>query len=105
LLPALFAIAQLETWQGVILVFIGLTAIQFLIGNYLEPLAAGAALSLSPLVVVFAVFFFGFLWGIPGALIGVPIMLSIIVICAQFKSSRWVAVLLSGAPSGADKKA
>ena len=33
LLPALFAIAQLDTWQAVIIVFIGLTAIQFLIGN------------------------------------------------------------------------
>jgi len=98
LLPALFAIAQLDTWQAVILVFIGLTAIQFLIGNYIEPLAAGAALSISPLVVVFAVFFWGLLWGIPGALIGVPIMLTVIAICAQFPSSSWVATLLSGAP-------
>ena len=97
LLPAVFAIAQLDTWQTVILVFIGLTAIQFLIGNYIEPLAAGAALSISPLVVVFAVFFFGLLWGIPGALIGVPIMLTIIAICAEYPSSRWVATLLSGA--------
>ena len=81
-----------------IVVFAGLTAIQFMIGNYLEPLAAGAALSISPLVVVFAVFFFGLLWGIPGALIGVPIMLTIIAICAEFRSSRWVATLLSGVP-------
>ena len=99
LLPALFAIAQLDTWQAVILVFAGLTAIQFLIGNYLEPLAAGAALSISPLAVVFAVFFFALLWGIPGALIGVPIMLAIIAYSAEFPSSRWVATLLSGAPS------
>jgi AI-2 transport protein TqsA len=97
LLPAVFAIAQLDTWQAVILVFIGLTTIQFLIGNYIEPLAAGAALSISPLVVVFAVFFFGLLWGIPGALIGVPIMLTIIAICAEYPSSRWVSTLLSGA--------
>jgi predicted PurR-regulated permease PerM len=48
--------------------------------------------------VVFAVFFFGLLWGIPGALIGVPIMLTIIAICAEFPSSRWVATMLSGAP-------
>jgi AI-2 transport protein TqsA len=100
MLPAVFAVAQLDTWTAVILVFIGLTAIQFMIGNYLEPLAAGAALSISPLVVIFAVFFFGLLWGIPGALIGVPIMLTIIVICAEFPSSRWVATLLSGAPPG-----
>jgi len=103
LLPALFAIAQLDTWQAVILVFAGLTAIQFLIGNYLEPLAAGAALSISPLAVVFAVFFFALLWGIPGALIGVPIMLAIIAYSAEFPSSRWVATLLSGAPGGKDK--
>jgi AI-2 transport protein TqsA len=98
LLPAVFAVAQLDTWTAVIVVFSGLTAIQFLIGNYIEPLAAGAALSISPLVVVFAVFFWGLLWGVPGALIGVPIMLTIIAICAEFPSSRWVATLLSGAP-------
>jgi len=104
LLPALFAVAQLDTWQAVILVFIGLTVIQFLIGNYLEPLAAGAALSISPIVVVFAVFFWGLLWGIPGALIGVPIMLTIIGICAEYPSSRFVATLLSGAPRDDKKK-
>jgi predicted PurR-regulated permease PerM len=97
-LPAIFAIAQLDTWQAVILVFIGLAAIQFIIGNYIEPLAAGAALSLSPLVVVFAVFFWGLLWGIPGALIGVPIMLTVVALCAEFPSSRWVATLLAGPP-------
>ena len=99
LLPALFAIAQLDTWQAVILVFAGLAAIQFVIGNYLEPLAAGAALSISPLAVIFAVFFGGLLWGMPGALIGVPVMIAIIAICAQFPSSRWAATLLSGSPS------
>ena len=48
----------------------------------------------------FAVFFWGFLWGIPGALIGVPIMLTVVAFCAEFPSSRWVATLLSGAPPG-----
>jgi AI-2 transport protein TqsA len=103
ILPALFAIAQLDTWQAVILVFLGLTAIQFLIGNYLEPLAAGAALSISPLTVIFAVFFWALLWGIPGALIGVPIMIAIIAISAEFPSSRWVATLLAGRPSNGKK--
>jgi AI-2 transport protein TqsA len=46
LLPGLFALAQLDSWQAIILVFVGMTAIQFLIGNYLEPLVAGAALEL-----------------------------------------------------------
>lgn len=104
LLPAVFAVAQLDSWQAVIIVFIGLTAIQFLIGNYLEPLAAGAALSISPLAVVFAVFFWGLLWGIPGALIGVPITLTIMAIAAEYPSSRWVSTLLSGAPRDGKQK-
>ena len=96
LLPALFAMAQLDTWQAVVFVVIGLTLIQFLIGNYLEPLVAGAALAISPLAVVFAVFFWGFLWGITGAFIGVPIMISVISLCARYPSTRWLAILLSG---------
>jgi AI-2 transport protein TqsA len=104
LLPAVFAVAQLDTWQAVILVFMGLTAIQFLIGNYLEPLAAGAALSISPLAVVFAVFFWGLLWGIPGALIGVPIALTIIAFAAEYPSSCWLSTLLSGPPPGDGEK-
>ncbi|MGH6865068.1 MAG: AI-2E family transporter [Methyloceanibacter sp.] len=65
IMPGLFALAQIDTWQGIVLVIIGLTLIQFLMGNYLEPLVAGAALSVWPFAVVFAVFFWGFLWGHP----------------------------------------
>jgi AI-2 transport protein TqsA len=104
LLPSLFAIAQFETWQDSLVVLLGMFAIQFAIGNYLEPLIAGAALSLSPLAVVFAVFFFGFLWGIPGAFLGVPIMLAIITLCAHYPSTSWIATLLSGTPKPPDAK-
>jgi AI-2 transport protein TqsA len=96
--PSMFAIAQSESWQMALVVFIGLNLIQFMIGSYLEPRVAGAALSISPFVVLFSVFFWLFLWGIPGAFIGVPIMIAVITICGQFPSSRWVSHLLSGKP-------
>ena len=73
-----------------------LNLVQFLIGSYLEPRVAGAALSISPFLVLFAVFFWMFLWGIPGALIGVPIVIAALTICEQYSASRWVAKLLSG---------
>ena len=101
LLPSIFAIAQFETWQDSLFVLLGMFAIQFAIGNYLEPLVAGAALSISPLAVVFAVFFFGFLWGIPGAFLGVPILIAILTICAHYPSTRWIAILLAGKPKEA----
>ena len=98
LLPSLFAVAQFGTLNDSLFVFLGMFAIQFAIGNYLEPLVAGAALSISPLAVVFAVFFFGFLWGIPGAFLGVPILIAILMLCAHYPSTKWISTLLSGTP-------
>jgi predicted PurR-regulated permease PerM len=44
---------------------------------------------------MFAVFFWSFLWGIPGAFIGVPATIAILTICDQHAGSRWLAVLVS----------
>ena len=97
-LPTLFAVAQFDVWQNAILVFACLNLIQFLVGSYLEPRIAGSLLSMSPFVVLFAVFFWAFLWGIPGAFIGVPIVIAALTICEQHGASRWVAELF-GAPA------
>jgi AI-2 transport protein TqsA len=94
--PTLFAIAQFESWQLALIVFLSLNLIQFLIGSYLEPRIAGAALAVSPFLIIFAVFFWSFLWGIPGAFIGVPIVIAVLTVCEQHESSKWVATLLSG---------
>jgi len=102
-LPALFAIAQFAAWQDAIIVFGCLNLIQFLIGSYLEPRIAGSVLSMSPFMMLFAVFFWTFLWGITGTFIGVPIVIAIQTLCEQHESSRWVAYLLGGA-EGARKE-
>jgi predicted PurR-regulated permease PerM len=104
LLPSVFAVAQFGTLHDSLFVFLGMFAIQFGIGNYLEPLVAGKALAISPLAVVFAVFFFGFLWGMPGAFLGVPILIAIVTLCAHYPSTRWIATLLSGAPQPREQK-
>ena len=82
-LATLFAAAQFESWQMALINLAGLSVIQFLIGSYLEPLLAGATLAISPFLVLFAVFFWSFLWGIPGAFIGVPLTIAFLTICEQ----------------------
>lgn len=94
--PTLFAIAQFESWQMAVTVFACLNLIQFLVGSYLEPRIAGSALSMSPFLVLFAVFFWTFLWGIAGAFIGVPIVIAVLTLCEQHPRSRWLADLLGG---------
>lgn len=93
--PTMFAIAQFESWQMAMLIFVGLNLIQFVIGSYLEPIITGASLAVSPFAVIFAVFFWSFMWGLSGAFIGVPILIAFIVYCAQSPSTRWIAVLLA----------
>jgi AI-2 transport protein TqsA len=96
LLPTLFAALQFGTWEAAATVFLVLQATQFITGNAIEPLLTGARLALSPFMVLVAVFFGAFLWGIPGAFIGVPVLIVALTLCEQFPSSRPVAALLSG---------
>ena len=59
---------------------------------------SGVAIELSPepFLILFTVFFWTFLWGVPGAFIGVPIVIATLTVCAEYDSTRWVAILLSG---------
>ena len=100
LFPTLLAMAQFATWQAVVGVFVCLNIIQFVVGSYIEPRVSGAVLAMSPSVVLFAVFFWTFLWGLFGAFIGVPIVLAIVTFCSYHPSSRWVSDLLGGPMEG-----
>ena len=101
LVPTLFAFAQFESWEMALVVFVCLNVIQFVVGSYLEPRIAGSALSLSPFLVLFAIFLWSFLWGISGAFIGVPIVIAILAVCEQYPASRWVSDALAGTDSKA----
>jgi predicted PurR-regulated permease PerM len=92
--PAVFALAQFESWQAAVAVFAGLNIIQFMVGSYIEPRVSGNALSISPSIILFSVFFWSFLWGIFGAFIGVPIMIAVLTFCGRSEATRWVADLL-----------
>ena len=98
ILPALFAVVQFGPSRMPLIILIVLSVMQFVIGNYLEPLFSGTALNISPFTVVFSVFFWSFMWGLPGAFIGVPLMLAFLVICEGYPATRWVSVLVSVRP-------
>ncbi len=95
--PTLFAVTQFGSWQAVIALFACLNLIQFIVGSYIEPRVSGSALSISPAMVLFSVFFWSYMWGVFGAFIGVPITIALLTFCAQHPSSLWLAELF-GAP-------
>lgn len=95
LLPAIFAIFQFGSFWPFLYVFLAVEAVQILVGNYIEPKVMGKSLNLSPLVVIIALSFWGAIWGILGMILSVPIVSVIVIICAQFDSTRSVAILMS----------
>lgn len=98
--PTLFAMTQFGSWQAVVAVFACLNLIQFIVGSYVEPRVSGSALSMSPALVLFSVFFWSYLWGIFGAFIGVPVTIALLTFCAQHPASLWVAELFGSASGG-----
>ena len=96
LFPTLLAMAQFASWEAVVGVFLCLNVIQFVIGSYVEPRVSGNVLAVSPSVVLFAVFFWTFLWGLFGSFIGVPIAIAALTFCEHGSSTRWIAGLLGG---------
>ncbi|WP_237212968.1 AI-2E family transporter [Falsiroseomonas oryziterrae] len=96
LFPTLFAALQFGSWGTALLVFAGLQVVQFLGGSYIEPRLTGKSLAVSPFLVLVSVFAGGFIWGIPGALIGTPVLIAALTLCEEFPTSRPYAELLSG---------
>ncbi len=102
LFPTVYAAAVFQSWETALLIFVTLNVVQIAIGSYLEPRVSGTALSISPSLVLFSVFFWTYLWGIFGAFIGVPITIAILTYCEKGASTRWVADLFGG--ESADRK-
>ena len=102
ILPVIFAAVQFESWQMAVIIFGSLYLIQFVIGSYLEPMLTGTALAISPFVMLFAFIIWNFLWGMPGAFIGLPVTIALFTIWEQNPSTRWIANLM--AKSGATSK-
>ena len=95
LFPALLTLIQFDTFTPFLIVGIGLTTAQFIVGNVIEPKLMGSSLNLSPLVVLLSLALWGSLWGIPGMFLCVPIMVIFLIILSHFDPTRPIAVMLS----------
>ena len=93
--PVLFSYVQYADLKQTISVLVGILAIQIIVGNVLEPKLMGNKLNLSPLVVMIGLIFWGFIWGVMGMLLSVPIMASLMIIFSQFPNTKRLAIFLS----------
>lgn len=94
--PAMLALIQFGGFFEFFIVLIGVGAVQVLVGNFIEPKMMGNTLNLSPLVVMLSLTLWGSVWGIAGMFLSVPITVILLIVFAHFKSTKSIAILLSG---------
>ena len=63
--------------------------------NLITPVLLGRRFTLNPVVIFVSLIFWMWLWGVPGALLSVPILVSIKVVCDRVPAMSPVSELLS----------
>jgi AI-2 transport protein TqsA len=96
ILLSLFALVELDS-SGVLLFFIlVIVGIQILFGTVLEPIFMGQTFSLNVLTVLLMLMLWGFIWGIPGLIMAIPITVFIKIILEQFPNTKVIAQTMAG---------
>lgn len=93
--PVVIAAFQFDTLWPAFWILIIMILIQQTLGNFVEPRLMGKGLGLSPLYILFFLFFWGWLWGIPGMILAVPIAAIIKIVCSNIPPLKFVSVLMS----------
>jgi len=103
--PILLALIKFypSFWPAIVATVV-LLLIQQVMGGFLEPKLAGESLNLSPVVILISLIFWGWLWGIVGALLSVPIAAAIKIVCENIEPLKPISILM-GSGKGYFKKA
>ncbi len=93
--PVLVALVQFYPgfWPAIVVLLL-LLLIQQTMGSFIEPKLMGDSLNLSPVVILLSLVFWGWLWGITGALLSVPIAAAIKIVCENIEALKPISVLM-----------
>jgi AI-2 transport protein TqsA len=93
--PVLITFLEYGFGLRLVLVTAGLMLMQFIMGNVLEPQVMGKRMNLSPIIILLSLIFWGWLWGIVGMFLAVPITSALKIIFESIPSFKPVAAALS----------
>jgi AI-2 transport protein TqsA len=96
ILLSLFAFVELDTSATLLFFVAAISGVQVLFGAIIEPVMMGKSFSINIIAVLVMLMFWGFLWGIPGLIMAIPITVFVKIILDQFPGTRLLASLLSG---------
>jgi predicted PurR-regulated permease PerM len=74
------------------LIYLGANGIE---ANFATPAILGRTIDLNPVVILLAVFLFGWVWGVVGVFLAVPILICVRIVAETYETSRPLSVYLS----------
>ncbi|RCT55014.1 AI-2E family transporter [Winogradskyella sp. KYW1333] len=103
ILLAIFAFVELDPTSTLFFFIVSISMVQVVFGAILEPIFMGKSFSINIIAVLVMLMLWGFLWGIPGLIMAIPITVFIKIILEQFPSTKVIASLLSGDETKVEK--
>lgn len=94
-LMCLFALTQIPTMSMIIVFIVLAIALQILFGSILEPIFMGRTFSINTVTIIVMLFFWGYVWNIPGMILAVPLTVMVKTILEQFDKTKSIASLMS----------
>jgi len=82
-------------WNPIVATLIAMPVIQLILGNFLDPKLQGNQLDLSPVIILVSLVFWGWIWGISGMLLAVPLTETIKIICGNVEMLKPLSILMS----------
>jgi len=97
IMPTLMALVQYESFGYAALVAAVIIVVQNIIGNIIEPKIFGDRLGLNPLVILLSLLVWGYIWGVVGMFLAVPLtaIAKIILSNSSSKNLRFITNLMS----------
>jgi len=68
--------------------------------NFITPMILGRRLTVNPLIIFISLMFWTWLWGIPGALLSVPLLMTLKIVCDHFEPLAPLGEFLNGSGRG-----
>lgn len=95
-LLSIFAFVEIEAYTVLLAFSLTITGVQVLFGAVLEPIFMGKTFSLNVVTVLVMLMLWGFIWGVPGLIMAIPITVILKIILEQIPSTRMMAEMMSG---------
>ncbi len=97
-LLTIFAFVEIEAGSTLIFFVLSITGVQTLFGGVLEPIFMGKSFSINVIAILIMLMLWGFIWGIPGLIMSIPITVFLKILFEQFEGTKIISELLSGNP-------